>query len=504
MKRRVVIIGGGLGGLFTGAILAKEGLEICVLEKNATIGGGLQSFVRFGEVFDTGMHVIGGMQPGGNIYRLCQYLGIDARACLSDVNPDCTDRLYYAEDKRSYIIAGGREGFIECLAGQFPEERENLVRYMDAIYRLADEMSLFMLRPAEGDIFSHSDEFQMAADAFIAQYISDRRLRSILAYLNPMYSGRADMTPAYVHAIISYLYIQGPSRFVGGSHVFANLLGDFIRQHGGEIHVADGVCTIRTEGRNVTGVVTTTGKVYVGDYYVSDVHPCTTIGLFDDPKVFPKSYRNRLDSIQNSYSAFTLSIKLKPQVLRYMNYTCYYSRTYDGVWYFYRHDSEWPNGFMYMTPPNEHQGEYATKMMVTAPMAWEYVKEWGDSTVGHRPQSYVDWKQMMADRLLVLMEEVIPGIRDMVEAVNTASPLTIRDYYATKEGGMCGFAKDCHNLALTQVPVFTKVPNLLLTGQNNNLHGFCGVALTAIQTSEAILGMNYIVNKINETTAADN
>ena len=76
MKKKVVIIGGGLGGLFTGAILSKEGLHVTVLEKNTTIGGGLQSFKRFGETFDTGMHVIGGMQAGGNIRKICNYLGI--------------------------------------------------------------------------------------------------------------------------------------------------------------------------------------------------------------------------------------------------------------------------------------------------------------------------------------------------------------------------------------------------------------------------------------------
>ena len=71
MSERVLIIGGGLGGLFSGAILSKEGMEVTVLEKNVSIGGGLQSFTRFGEVFDTGMHVLGGLQEGGNVRRLC-------------------------------------------------------------------------------------------------------------------------------------------------------------------------------------------------------------------------------------------------------------------------------------------------------------------------------------------------------------------------------------------------------------------------------------------------
>ena len=48
MKEEVIIIGGGLGGLTTGALLAKEGHRVTVLEKNETIGGGLQTFKRNG------------------------------------------------------------------------------------------------------------------------------------------------------------------------------------------------------------------------------------------------------------------------------------------------------------------------------------------------------------------------------------------------------------------------------------------------------------------------
>ena len=51
MKQQVVIIGGGLGGLFTGAILSKEGFCVTILEKNAMIGGGLQTFPALWRAF---------------------------------------------------------------------------------------------------------------------------------------------------------------------------------------------------------------------------------------------------------------------------------------------------------------------------------------------------------------------------------------------------------------------------------------------------------------------
>ena len=496
MKQNVVIIGGGLGGLFTGAILAKEGLHVTVLEKNATIGGGLQTFRRFGEVFDTGMHVIGGLQPGGNIWSICRYLGILDQVSIRDVDAEGMDHLYFSEDQRHYVIPKGREAFVSLLATQFPEEADGLRRYVDAIFDLSEEVDLFYLRPARTGMVSHSEAFLTAADDLIARYIRDDRLRSILAYMNPLYGGRGQQTPAYVHAIISVLYISGTSRFVGGSSHFADLLAEVITKQGGEVMAGDGVEWIEVQERQVQYVKTRKGRTYQADWYISDIHPCTLFTLMDQ-KAFPKSYRERLDSIPNAYSAFSLYVKMKPDTFPYMNYSEYYMTRYADIWQFGDSEKPWPLGFMLMTPPEPEQGPYSRKVLVTAPMTFDHVRRWEDTTTGHRGADYEAWKQEMADRLLTQVEELHPGFREQMMAVNTSSPLTIRDYYGVKEGAISGFSKDCRNITLSMVPVVTKVRNLLLTGQNNNLHGFCGVPLTAILTSEAILGQNYVLEKIH-------
>ena len=146
--KNVVIIGGGLGGLFTGAILAKEGYRVTVLEKNATIGGGLQTFRRMGEDFDTGMHVIAGMRPGGTIRRICDYLGITPQMQLRDVDDDCADELFFLEDRATYRIGCGRQGFVDSLVKSFPGCRDELTAYVDALYRMTGAIDLFNLRPA--------------------------------------------------------------------------------------------------------------------------------------------------------------------------------------------------------------------------------------------------------------------------------------------------------------------------------------------------------------------
>lgn len=498
MAKSAVIIGGGLGGLFTGAILSKEGVSVTVIEKNATIGGGLQSFTRFGEVFDTGMHVISGMQKGGSIRRICEYLGIFDKVHVRDVDPETIDELYFAEDKKLYRIAQGKDGYIDALAEVFPDQRENMHQYVDAMFRIVQELDLFQLRPSsESSNLMHSEEFMISAKEFIARYITNERLRSIVAYINPLYGGRGDMTPAYIHCIVSTLYINGPSRFAGGSDLFANSLRDAIVEHGGQVIVGDGVEKVYSADKQITHVVTHKGKSYSADYYICAIHPCAFLSLLDDSTLLPKAYRNRLEEIPNSYSAFVANLKLKPGKVPYVNHTSYYMSRYDEIWNFGESDRPWPLGFLYMTPPEIEQGEYSTKMILTAPMTWNHVKQWEDTRVGHRGESYETWKQQCTELLLDRMEEIYPNFRDCVEAINSASPLTIRDYYAAKEGTMCGYSKDYKNMVLSHLPVVTKAKNLLLTGQNNNLHGFCGVPLTAIQTSEVILGQNYVLNKIN-------
>ena len=495
MKKKVVIIGGGLGGLFCGAILSKEGFHVTVLEKNATIGGGLQTFTRFGEVFDTGMHVVGGLQPGGNIWRICRYLGIADKMRVKEVDPDCADRLYFAEDQHYYTIAKGREAYVETLAKDFPQQRENLRRYVDALFDLTEELDLFYLRPTRKGLYNHSHDFLMAADDFIAKYISDKRLRSVVAYMNPLYGGRGGQTPAYVHAVISVLYINGASRFVGGSSHFAHLLADVIREHGGEVVAGDAVTWVEVNNRKVAYVRTAKGRQYEADWYISDIHPCTLLTLMDE-HTFPKAFRDRMNEIPNSYSAFSLYIKMKDGRFPYINHSEYYTKRYDEIWNFCRDEASWPMGFLLMTPPEENQGPWSNKVLVTAPMQFNMVRRWENTTVGRRGNDYEQWKQARTDELLAQVEELHPGFREAIEAINASSPLTIRDFYGVKEGSICGFSKDCRNITLSQLPVVTKVSNLLLTGQNNNLHGFCGVPLTAINTCEAILGLNNVIEKL--------
>ena len=72
-----LIIGSGLGGLSCGALLARHGFAVTVLEQGAQAGGCLQSFVRAGAKFETGMHFVGSADPGQAFRRLLHGFELD-------------------------------------------------------------------------------------------------------------------------------------------------------------------------------------------------------------------------------------------------------------------------------------------------------------------------------------------------------------------------------------------------------------------------------------------
>lgn len=497
MKNKVLIIGGGLGGLFTGAILAKEGFGVTVLEKNHIVGGGLQTFKRWGLSYETGMHILGGLREGGSIHKICSYLGILPLLRLRDVDDECTDEIHYSSDGVTYHIHQGRFGFIDSLSEHFPEEKENLIRYVDHLYKIADEVDFFYLRTGSDELSTHSEDFFMAADELIALYIHNEKLRDILAYMNPMYGGVAGHTPAYIHALINVLYIEGASRFEGGSQQLAEALKSVIEAYGGIVLANSKVCNINVENKSIVYVEDNKGKRYEADWFISSIHPCTLIEILPDGAL-TKAYVNRLNSIPNTYSAFTVFIKLKPNSFQYINHTCYFQDDYGDVWKYGIINEKWPPGFMAMTPPVVNQGEYSEKLIVTAPMSFEEVRKWEKTSVGRRPKEYRLWKEKRTQALLNKLHLLFPGIQGLIEKVESASPLTIRDYYGVKDGSMYGFRKDCKNIMLSQIPPVTKIKNLILTGQNINLHGICGVPLTAVGTAEILLGRDKIINKINK------
>ena len=482
-----VIIGGGIGGLVSGALLAKEGYKVTVLEKNTIIGGGLQTFKRNGVSFPTGMHIFGGFQEGGNLRKLFEYLDVMDKISLRPMDADASDVVTLLGEGGTYNLPQGKERYIAYLSMMFPAEKEQIKTYINRLFELSEEEDLFHLRETSADHPLHSDDFLRSVEQLRNQYITEPKLKALLGYLSPLFGGSVETTPAYIHALLSTLHINGTFQFVGESQQLADVLAKVIDNTGGQVVANKEVVRIAVENRQVVGVFTKNGACYQADNYISDVHPDVLLRIID-PQAFTTAFKVRVQSVPETVSSFKVFVKFKEKAFPYLNHSHFLNAM---------QESEWPHELMFVTPPVENQGEFAETMVVISPMDFGQVKPWENTRTGHRGEAYESWKQAMTDKVFGRMEQLYPDFRDKIDFAFAASPLTIRDYYGNKEGSNYGFQKDSRDLMLSQMSVFTKVKNLFLTGQNVNIHGLCGVSLTAIETAEALVGHNTIVRKIN-------
>ena len=255
----------------------------------------------------------------------------------------------------------------------------------------------------------------------------------------------------------------------------------------GQVIANEEVVRIDVENHQVSGVYTQKGHRYQAESYISDVHPDVLLRIID-PQVFTTAFKTRIQSVPETMSSFKVFVKFKENAFPYQNHARFCLSYTD----------DWPQSLMFVTPPIAQQDEFAETMVIISPMEFNKVKPWEHTRTGHRGEEYEQWKQKTMDKVLDGMKRLYPNFRNHIEFAFASSPLTIRDYYGNKEGSNYGFQKDSNNLMLSQMSVSTKVKNLFLTGQNVNIHGLCGVSLTAIETAEALVGRNVIVRKIND------
>ena len=251
-----VIIGGGISGLATAALLARDGYEVDLVEARSELGGRAGSWERDGFRFDTGpswylmpevfdhfLHLLGtsaaeelDLRPLDPAYRvLCEGYEepLDLRASAAR-NADLFER-------------------IEPGAGL------GLARYLDSAARTHDmalERFLYtsytsprsLLDPA---VLTRAPQLlRLLAeplDRFVARRFRDPRLQQVLGYPAVFLGSSPDRTPSMYH-LMSALDLTGGVQYPQGG--FAELIQVVARlaaQHGARLHTGTRATRILTQ-----------------------------------------------------------------------------------------------------------------------------------------------------------------------------------------------------------------------------------------------------------------
>ena len=268
----ILIIGSGMGGLVCGDILGREGYKVCILEKNKQIGGCLQVYVRDRVIFDAGVHYLGSLSKGQNLYQLFKYLGLIGRLKLQQMNVDAFDKILIDNDEKEYVYAQGYDNFIQKLVADFPDEENAIRLYCDKIRDVCSRFPLYNLR-SNGEYNEKVGVLEIDTKEFIESLTDNPKLQAVLAGNNALYAGQPNKTPFYVHALILNSYIESSWKCVDGGSQIAKYMAKNIREHGGVIKRGIEVKRIVEEDGKITHVETSDGsKVYAREF-ISNMHP---------------------------------------------------------------------------------------------------------------------------------------------------------------------------------------------------------------------------------------
>ena len=488
-----------MGGLVCADILGREGYKVCVLEKNKQAGGSLQTYVRDKVIFDSGVHYLGGLGEGQNLYQVFKYLGLIGRLKLLKMDEDVFDKIIIENDPKEYVYAQGYENFIRHLLKDFPNEEKGLRIYCDKIKEVCSKFPLYNLRSG-GNVNEKTSVLEIDLQKFIESVTDNKKLQSVLVGNNMLYVLQGNKTPLYVHAMILNSYIESSWKCIDGGSNITKYMVQNIRKHGGEIRRNAEVKRIIVEKGKVSSVQLADGTHVYGRSFISNMHPVRTLDM-TETGLIKQAYRSRVKELENTVSSFIVNIVFKKNAFPHTKHNYYYQKE-GHVWHPAAHTEEnWPLAYSLFFASSSKTDGYAESMTILTYMRFNEVEKWAGTfnTVSNeteRGKDYEEFKTRKAEKLIDTVEEKFPGIRNAIRSYYTSTPLSYRDYIGNDDGSLYGIAKDYRNPLKTFISPRTKIPNLYLTGQNLNLHGILGATMSGIVTCVAFMGNESIVEKI--------
>ncbi|NIK90753.1 NAD(P)/FAD-dependent oxidoreductase [Mangrovimonas sp. CR14] len=495
----VVIVGSGLGGLVSAIILAKEGYSVCVLEKNQQFGGNLQTFTRNKTIFDTGVHYLGGLSEGQNLFKYFNYLGIAHDLNLKKMDELAYDRITFGNDPQWYPHAQGYAKFEEELIKKFPTESEAIMAYSKKMKETCSKFPLYSLQ--KGSPYDLS-VFQESTWEVVNALTQNKKLQAVLMGSNYLYAGLKS-TPFYVHALSVNSYIESSYRCINGGSQITKLLIRKLKSLGGVALKHQEVVKMDLKNDKISKVSCLNGTEFTANWVISNIEPQTTLNMFGESPL-KKPYINRIKNIKKTVAAFSLYIVFKPDTFKYFNHNIYHFKTPEKVWTSQDYDIQnWPESYMVSLGVKKNMDDYAENMTIMSYMRYEEVLPWAHTfhTVKYkneRGQTYEEFKAEKTEQILLELEKQFPAIRSCILETYTSTPLSYRDYIGSLGGSMYGFLKDAEKPMQAILSPKTKIDNLLFTGQSLNMHGILGVTIGAVLTCSEILGKAYLVDAINE------
>jgi len=262
--RRAVVIGGGISGLASAALLARDGFAVTVLEQRGQLGGRAGSWERDGFRFDTGPSWYLMPEVFDHFFQL---LGTTADAELDLVKLDPGYRVYSEGHDEPIDLRADREANIALFESIEPGAGERMRKYLasaEDTYAMAVRRFLYtsfqdLRKLAAPDVLRRLPKLARLLleplSRFAGSAVRDRRLWQVLGY-PAVFLGTSPYAAPSMYHLMSHLDLaDGVLYPKGGITEVISAVERVARKEGAKVIAGAKVERIRVEDGHVTGVV---------------------------------------------------------------------------------------------------------------------------------------------------------------------------------------------------------------------------------------------------------
>jgi phytoene dehydrogenase-like protein len=493
----VVVIGAGLGGLTAGAILARAGRKVLVIERSNSVGGAASSY-KSGDLF-----IEGSLQETSDPHHPAdpKHDALTRAGVLDAVKWIPAGSLYEARGgplEAPFVMPDNFHAAKRALSERFPQARAG-------IHQLLDEMAQIASAPGsltqDGSALMNSPDWPLSLSQKLdAVFGDDEAVKCALA-ANLSYFHDDPATLWWMHfAVAQGGYLQSGGRFVqGGSQRLSSALARAIRTAGGEVllrRVATGIA-LDADGR--AGAVTHTAKdgsdsrtVECGRV-IGNAAPGALAALMPQAGAdrLQESYANRTPSI--SLFAMTLGLGRPP---RDFGVSAYSTQLLPRQ---LRRLSDFPQGARLMAgepgermPPMSLVDFAAIDSGIPSPphvlsvYGPDLLSNWDSSDM----DAYREKRGRWQDAIVRHLDSLYPGLASAVVASSFNTALSVRQYLNAPDGAVYGFVPApprSIGQAVDRSPR-TAVPGLYLASAYAGFGGYSGVVQAGGACADMILG----------------
>ncbi len=435
MKKKIVIIGSGFGGLAAAIRLQAKGMQVTLLEKNSKVGGQAYQLVKNGYTFDMGPSII---TAPDLIQRVFECAGMRMEDYLDLVKLDPFYRIYF-HDGSSLDYTDNGEQMKRQMARFSAKDADNYARFMAHTRQLYDAVITDGLGATAFDLqtmlrfLPRALRLQalMPAYDFVRRYFDDPRHRFTFSF-HPLFIGGNPFRAPAVYLMIPYLEKTSGVWFCkGGMYNLVRALEDVFKQLGGVVETDTEVEQLVVENRCAKGVFASdihdngnprSGlKFYEADGVISNADLAHTYGELINLEHRRKWSDKKLRKTHYSMSAFLLYLGVRKKYPQLKHHTLILSERYKGLIDDIFDNKVLPDDFsMYLHIPSQTDASMAPvgceSMYVLIPVP--------------NLESGVNWEKTKAaytDRVLTFLEDDF-GLTDLKHSIEVLETFTPSDF----------------------------------------------------------------------------